>query len=112
MMMGTITNKATELLATDASLLGDAVLDGLTVIEGAAGLWDGARRLSAAARFRTVADILAVEPWHGMDAHVWQVDEHGDLRYTGFHRDGVNTCVFRAADGAKLGPLVLSTLGL
>ena len=36
MMMGTITNKATELLATDASLLGDAVLDGLTVIEGTA----------------------------------------------------------------------------
>lgn len=112
MMMGTITNKATELLATDTSLLGDAVLDGLTVIEGTAGLWDGARRLSAAARFRTVADILAVEPWHGMDAHVWQVDEHGDLRYTGFHRDGVNTCVFRAADGAKLGPLILSALGL
>lgn len=74
----------------------DAItLDDPIAITGTAGLWDGTRTVTAVARFDTVGDILRAAPWNDMDADDWSIDDHDDLRYTGSHHDGTNTCAYR-----------------
>lgn len=78
-------------------------LDRPVAILGLADLWDGQRTLHGTVRFDTVGDILRQAPWTGMDADCWSIDERDDLRYTGIHHDGVNTCTYRTIrKGARL----------
>lgn len=44
--------------------------------------------------FWQVADILD-RAWRHMEYETWSIDGHDDLRYTGVHHDGTNTCSVR-----------------
>lgn len=50
---------------------------------------------SSVVAFDNIGDIIADSPWNGMEYETWGIDEHDDLRYSGVHHDGVNTCTFR-----------------
>ncbi len=65
------------------------------LILGKAGLWDGTRTVASIVDFDNIGDIIADSPWAGMEYETWEIDEHDDLRYSGVHHDGVNTCTFR-----------------
>lgn len=82
-------------LADETDNLAAIPLERPVVIEGTADLWGGSRTVNATVRFDTIGDILRQAPWGDMDANAWTIDEHDDLRYTGTHHDGVNTCTFR-----------------
>lgn len=70
-------------------------LDHPVIILGKAGLWDGTRTIASIVAFDNIGDIIADSPWNGMEYETWGIDEHDDLRYSGVHHDGVNTCTFR-----------------
>lgn len=42
-----------------------------------------------------IGDIIADSPWQHMEYETWSIDGHDDLRYTGVHHDGTNTCSVR-----------------
>ena len=65
------------------------------VVTGTAGLWDGPHTMTAHTGFDTIGDILRDLPWPDMDENTWTIDDNDDLRYTGVHHDGVNTCIYR-----------------
>ena len=67
-------------------------LDHPVIILGKAGLWDGTRTVASIVAFDNIGDIIADSPWNGMEYETWGIDEHDDLRYSGVHHDGVNTC--------------------
>ncbi|WP_052118753.1 hypothetical protein [Bifidobacterium saguini] len=64
-------------------------------ITGKAGVWQGTRTMCSILRFDTLGDILRQAPWNDMDIDDWSIDENDDLRYTGIHHDGTNTCTYR-----------------
>ena len=70
-------------------------LDHPVVFVGTAGLWDGRRTVASVVDMNNVGEIIADGPWRHMEYETWSVDEHDDLRYTGVHHDGTNTCSVR-----------------
>ena len=70
-------------------------LDQPVVFVGTAGLWDGRRTVSSVVDMNNVGEIIADSPWRHMEYETWSIDEHDDLRYTGVHHDGTNTCSVR-----------------
>jgi hypothetical protein len=75
------------------------------IVIGTAGLWNGAKPVSAIIYPDTVADIVSRNPWNGMDSSKWSIDERGDLRYRGTHHDGVNTVIFRELKSNRISDL-------
>lgn len=65
------------------------------VFVGTAGLWDGRRTIASIVNMDNIGDIIADSPWQHMEYETWSIDGHDDLRYTGVHHDGTNTCSVR-----------------
>lgn len=84
-----------QYLDDEAANLAHLTLARPVAIIGTAGLWDGRRTVGHVIRFADTGEIIREAPWHTMDVNEWSVDDHDDLRYTGIHHDGVNTCVYR-----------------
>lgn len=70
-------------------------LDRPVIITGKAEIWRGTRTMCSTLRFDTIGDIIRQAPWNDMDVDDWSIDPNDDLRYTGIHHDGVNTCTYR-----------------
>ena len=70
-------------------------LDHPVVFVGTAGLWDGRRTVASVVDMGNVGEIIADSPWRHMEYETWSIDGHDDLRYTGVHHDGTNTCSVR-----------------
>ena len=65
------------------------------VFVGTAGLWNGRRTIASIVNMDNIGDIIADSPWQHMEYETWSIDGHDDLRYTGVHHDGTNTCSVR-----------------
>lgn len=77
------------------------------VFVGTAGLWDGRRTIASIVAMDNIGDIIADSPWQHMEYETWSIDGHDDLRYTGVHHDGTNTCTY--ANSRKAGTSNLAT---